>query len=78
MEYRLHHKADYLVKIMSKILYDKEKLLNALHEHFRESIFVTDGEGNVIFANKESSERLGIPVDKMVWAKVNKLKNIIY
>ena len=73
MEYRLRHKADYLVKIMSKILYDKEKLLNALHEHFRESIFVTDGEGNVIFANKESSERLGIPVDKMEGRNVREL-----
>ncbi len=53
--------------------YDKEKLLDALHEHFRESIFVTDGEGNVIFANKVSSERLGIPVDEIEGRNVQEL-----
>lgn len=60
---------------MSTILYDKQKLLDALHEHFRESIFVTDGEGNVIFANKVSSERLGIPVENMEGRNVRELLN---
>ena len=54
---------------------DERKILEALREHFRESIFVTDGEGNVVFANKEASERLGIPIEKMEGSNVHELLN---
>ena len=44
---------------------ESEKLLEALREHYRESIFVTDGLGNVTFANRVASERMGIPIPEL-------------
>lgn len=44
---------------------ESEKLLEALREHYRESIFVTDGIGNVTFANQVASERMGIPIPEL-------------
>lgn len=37
---------------------DRDKILDALHDHYEESIFVTDGDGNVVFANQVAARRL--------------------
>ena len=39
--------------------YTAEDILQALSTHYKESIFVSDGEGNVIFVNDIGAERIG-------------------
>ena len=36
-----------------------EDILKALNTHYCESIFITDGEGKVIFVNELGAERMG-------------------
>ena len=36
---------------------DEKKILDALHDHYKESIFITDGEGRVIYVNKVAADR---------------------
>ncbi len=38
---------------------DLKTILDVLHDYFEESIFVTDGEGNILFSNETASKRLG-------------------
>ena len=44
---------------------DNEKLIEVLRDHYRESIFVTDGDGNVIFANEVAAKRIGLPLSEL-------------
>lgn len=44
---------------------DYKKLVEALRQHYRDSIFVTDGYGNVVFANEVASQRLGLPISEL-------------
>lgn len=44
---------------------EKDNLIEALRDYYRDSIFVTDGEGNVIFANDVASQRVGLPMDEL-------------
>ena len=39
--------------------YTAEDILQALSTHYKEPIFVSDGEGNVIFVNDIGAERIG-------------------
>lgn len=39
--------------------YTAEEILQALSTHYKESIFISDGEGNVIFVNEIGAERVG-------------------
>ena len=52
---------------------DNERLLRVLHQYFEESIFITDGEGNVIFANEKAAARLGTTTDKLEGRNVREL-----
>ncbi|MBE6026448.1 MAG: AAA family ATPase, partial [Clostridiales bacterium] len=44
---------------------EKDDLIEALRDYYRDSIFVTDGNGNVIFANDVASQRVGLPMDEL-------------
>ena len=52
---------------------NEKKLLDALHDYYEESIFVTDGEGNIVFANKLAAQRVGTTVDKLEGRNVRDL-----
>ncbi|MCR5181597.1 MAG: sigma 54-interacting transcriptional regulator [Clostridia bacterium] len=45
---------------------DNDKLIEALRDYYRESIFVTDGSGTVVFANEVASQRVGLPLDELI------------
>ncbi len=49
---------------------NNDKLIEALRDYYRESIFVTDGSGNVIFANEVASQRVGLPLDELIGRNV--------
>lgn len=49
---------------------DNDKLIEALRDYYRESIFVTDGSGNVVFANEVASQRVGLPLDELIGRNV--------
>ena len=44
---------------------DYKKLVEALRKYYRDSIFVTDGYGNVVFANEVASQRVGLPISEL-------------
>lgn len=44
---------------------EDRKILDALKHHYDESIFVTDGEGNVVFVNEVGAKRLGTTLDQI-------------
>ena len=52
---------------------DNKRLLDALHDYFEESIFITDGKGNILFANKKASQRLNIPIERLEGRNVRDL-----
>ena len=52
---------------------DDKKLLKALHDYYEESIFITDGNGDIIFANKVAARRLGVPCDQLEGKNVREL-----
>ena len=52
---------------------NEKKILDALHDYFEESIFITDGEGNVLFANRLAAQRLGTTVENLEGRNVNEL-----
>ena len=54
---------------------DAEKILQALHDHYEESIFVTDGEGRLIFVNRVAAERLKVDLDYLEGKTVQELMN---
>ena len=44
-----------------------EEILEALNQHYKESIFITDGEGTVIFINEEGARRIGAPREELLY-----------
>ncbi len=52
---------------------DKGTILDALYNHYKESIFVTDSEGRVVFANKVAEERLHSDFEFLMGKSVNEL-----
>ena len=44
---------------------EKDDLIEALRDYYRDSIFVTDGSGTVTFSNKVASQRVGLPIDEL-------------
>lgn len=50
-----------------------EDILGALNTHYCESIFITDGEGKVIFVNELGAERMGTERDKLMNRNVKDL-----
>ena len=50
-----------------------EDILEALNTHYCESIFITDGEGKIIFVNQLGAERMGTERDKLMGRNVNDL-----
>lgn len=52
---------------------DAEKILEALHDHYEESIFITDGEGRLIFVNKVAAERLHTDLEFLEGKTVDEL-----
>lgn len=52
---------------------DLKELVDALHDYYEESIFVTDGEGNILFANKVAGRRLGMPCEELPGRNVKDL-----
>ena len=47
-----------------------EKILDALNQYYKESIFITDGDGNVVFINEEGARRLGVPREEVLYKNV--------
>lgn len=52
------------------------KMYKIMAEHLGEEIFVTDGEGRVLFVNPKSIEFLGMPVDQIIGKTANELKDL--
>lgn len=52
---------------------DAEKLLKAIRDYYDESIFVTDGNGVVVYANQVAAERLGADLDSLIGKNVRDL-----
>lgn len=50
-----------------------EEVLEALNLYYKESIFITDGNGNVIFVNEEGARRLGAPRAELIHKNVLQL-----
>lgn len=50
-----------------------EQILEALNRYYKESIFITDGEGNVIFVNEEGARRIGPPREELMYRNVGEL-----
>lgn len=50
-----------------------EEILEALNLYYKESIFITDGEGNVIFVNEEGARRIGAPRADLIHKNVLQL-----
>ncbi len=47
-----------------------EDILDALNEHYMESIFITDGDGNVIYVNEVGAKRIGPEREKILGRNV--------
>lgn len=47
-----------------------EELLDALVDHYKESIFITDRDGTVVFANEVSARHMGTTLDKILYRNV--------
>ena len=56
---------------MSK--YSAEEILNAIKYYYDESVFITDGEGNVIFVNELGAKRLDSTIEDIVGHNVIEL-----
>ncbi len=52
---------------------DSQKILNALHEHYKESIFITDSEGYVVFVNRVAAERLQTTCEELEGKNISEL-----
>lgn len=52
---------------------NRDKILDALKYNYEESIFITDGEGNVVFANRLAAERLNCDLEKIEGKNVREL-----
>ena len=50
-----------------------EEILAALNEYYKESIFITDGEGNIIFVNEVGAKRIGPPREELMHKNVGQL-----
>ena len=50
-----------------------EQLLEVLNTHYSEAIFVTDGDGKVIFVNETGARRLHTTREKMMYRNVRDL-----
>lgn len=48
---------------MKETIYPPHVILNAIAKYYPESIFITDGEGNIIYANNTAAIRLGTTLD---------------
>lgn len=53
--------------------YSAEKILDALKEYYDESIFITDGDGIVIFVNELGAKRLNSTIDNIIGHDVREL-----
>lgn len=53
--------------------YSAEKILEALNKYYAESIFITDGEGNVIFVNEQGAANLGTDRENLMYKNVREL-----
>ncbi len=52
---------------------DQKNILDALHDYFEESIFVTDGEGKILFSNETASHRLGTTSEELEGRNIREL-----
>lgn len=50
-----------------------EMILSALNTHYCESIFITDGDGVIIFVNELGAQRLGVAREKLMYKNVRDL-----
>jgi len=50
-----------------------EEILEALNKYYIESIFITDGEGKVIFVNEEGARRIGAPREELMYKNAAQL-----
>ena len=50
-----------------------EEILEALNKYYKESIFITDGEGNIIFVNEVGAKRIGPPREELMHKNVGQL-----
>ena len=50
-----------------------EMILKALNTHYCESIFITDGDGTIIFVNELGAQRLGVTREELMYRNVKDL-----
>ncbi len=50
-----------------------EEILEALNRYYKESIFITDGDGNVVYINEEGARRVGLSREELMESNVGKL-----
>ncbi len=54
-------------------VFTAEEILAALDEYYKESIFITDGEGNIIYVNEVGAKRIGLPRQQLMHRNVKEL-----
>lgn len=54
-------------------LFDARAILDAIDEYYSESVFVTDGSGNIIFVNRIAAERLNAKRTQLIGKNVDDL-----
>lgn len=52
---------------------DEKKILDAIGEYYEESVFITDGQGEIIFVNRIGAQRLGADREELLGRNVNDL-----
>lgn len=56
-----------------KYSFSAEEILEALNHYYKESIFITDGEGNIIYINVEGARRVGLSREELMQSNVEQL-----
>lgn len=53
--------------------FSAEEILEALNQYYKESIFITDGQGNIVYINEVGAERIGVPRAEAMYRNVDSL-----
>lgn len=53
--------------------FSAEEILEALNQYYKESIFITDGQGNIVYINEVGAERIGVPRAEAMYKNVDSL-----
>lgn len=53
--------------------FSAEEILEALNKYYKESIFITDGDGNIVYINEVGANRIGMTREEVMYRNVNSL-----